>query len=328
MAHRFQNLNPEHRPATARMVFKWAIWDRLTGARRSAPPGPPAPAVPLDLARLAARDSNPSLTWLGHCSFWLRLGGESFLFDPVLTPRVGFFYPRFGPAPAAPAALPATSAVVVSHGHYDHLDEWTLRRLNPPGRVVAPLGLGAWFRKRGFAKVEELGWWQSLEVGSVRLTLVPARHWTRRTPWDTNTSWWGGYVLEAAGRSVYFCGDSAWFDAFPEIGRRFPGLDVAILPIGGYAPAWFMSNNHLSPEEAGRAFLDLGARRLVPMHWGTFQLTDEPLCEPAARLRSWWEKEGPRDGRELEVMAVGETVGVNQDSRGSSPNPAQGVAQG
>jgi L-ascorbate metabolism protein UlaG (beta-lactamase superfamily) len=115
-------------------------------------------------------------------------------------------------------------------------------------------------------------------------------------------------VIRGGGCSVYHAGDSAWFDGFAEIGRRFPCLDAAMLPIGGYEPGWFMEHYHLNPEQAGRAFLDLGARRLLPMHWGTFQLTDEPLLEPADRMRAWWRLEGPGDGRMLDLIPVGETL--------------------
>ena len=116
-------------------------------------------------------------------------------------------------------------------------------------------------------------------------------------------------MVEGLSTSVYHAGDSGWFDGFAEIGRRFPTLDVAILPIGAYEPQWFMGPYHLNPNQAGRAFLASGARRLVPMHWGSFQLTDEPLAEPAERLRAWWQANLDAEGsRELQVLAIGETL--------------------
>ena len=115
-------------------------------------------------------------------------------------------------------------------------------------------------------------------------------------------------MVEGGGRSIYHSGDSSWFEGFAEIGRRVPGLDAAALPIGGYEPAWFMEHFHLNPEQAGRAFLDLGAHSLVPMHWGTFQLTDEPLSEPIERLRSWWQQERLGNPHRLEVLDVGESL--------------------
>jgi L-ascorbate metabolism protein UlaG (beta-lactamase superfamily) len=117
--------------------------------------------------------------------------------------------------------------------------------------------------------------------------------------------------------SIYHAGDTAWFEGFAEIGRRFPGLNAALLPIGGYTPAWFMHRNHINPEQAGEAFLACGARALVPAHWGTFQMTDEPLREPIERLRRWWAVEGPNDGRRLLELAVGETAVVSQTASAS-----------
>jgi L-ascorbate metabolism protein UlaG (beta-lactamase superfamily) len=286
------------------------MWDRLTGRRRVAAPGPPAPRVAPDLALVQRRGGPPRLTWIGHASLLGSLGEGSFLVDPVFARRVGAFYPRHGEPGLSPGDLPPIDALLVTHNHYDHLDAASCRAVGRGAPVVVPAGLGRWFRRRGFARVVELAWWQSAAAGPLTVTLVPARHWSRRGVADENHSLWGGFVVEGAGASVYLAGDSAWFSGFAEIGRRFPGLLAAVLPIGGYEPAWFMSVNHLNPEEAGRAFLDLGARHLVPVHWGAFQLTDEPLAEPAARLAAWWEREGPRDGRRLLFLAVGETAAL------------------
>jgi len=156
--------------------------------------------------------------------------------------------------------------------------------------------------------VVELEWWESTEIDGLVVTLVPARHWSRRAVLGTNSSLWGGYVVEFGAQRIYHAGDTAWFDGFTEIGRRFPALLAALLPIGGYRPAWFMEQQHLNPEQAGAAFLELGAGQLVPMHWGTFRLTDEPLAEPAERIREWWRGHGPGDHRRLRVLAVGETL--------------------
>ena len=176
--------------------------------------------------------------------------------------------------------------------------------------------MGRWFARWNRRPVIELDWWESVEVDGLAITLVPSRHWSRRWVGDLNRTLWGGFVVEGGGTSLYHAGDSAMFDGFAEIGRRFPGLAAALLPIGAYEPVWFMSRQHLTPEQAGEAFLALGAARLVPMHWGAFQLTDEPISEPIERLRTWWQQQGPRDGRSLAEMAVGETLAL------TSPAPA------
>lgn len=309
MSFRFQNVDPAHRFHNFEAVLRWGIWDRLTGRRRIAPPGPPAPAVEPDLELIRRRDGL-RLTWIGHASFLGTLGGARFLVDPVFSRRVGVFYPRYGRPGFPLRELPPVDLLLVTHAHYDHLDEPTVRRLPRTTPVVVPLGLGRWFRRRGFADVTELERWQCIEAGGLRVTLTPSRHWSRRGVADFNRKLWGGFVLEAGGRRVYHAGDSGYCRSFAEIGRRFPEIDAALLPIGAYAPAWFMEPNHMNPEQAGRAFLDLDARHFVPMHWGAFQLTDEPISEPAKRVRTWWASHAPDDGRRLRLLAVGETVSL------------------
>jgi L-ascorbate metabolism protein UlaG (beta-lactamase superfamily) len=210
--------------------------------------------------------------------------------------------------------LPEITAVMVTHNHYDHLDEAVFRSLPDDVAVVVPGGMGRWMRQRGRKRVIELQWWQQAEVGGLLTTLVPACHWSRRGIFDTNRALWGGYVVEGGGHSVYHSGDTASFTGFGEIGQRFPKLDAAMLPIGGYQPPWFMEHYHLNPEQAGRAFLDLGARCMVPMHWGTLQLTDEPLCEPIDRMRSWWQKVGPNSHPQLDVLDVGASLRLDGSS--------------
>jgi L-ascorbate metabolism protein UlaG (beta-lactamase superfamily) len=248
------------------------------------------------------------LVWLGHASFLGSLGCHRFLIDPVFSDHAGWLYRRYLPPPIPIDELPDVEVVLVTHNHYDHLDADVLRKLGDRVHVIVPEGMGRWMRRRGCRRVTELRRWQRADVDSLRVTLVPACHWSRRGIFDTNRVLWGGYVVEAGGSSVYHSGDSAWFEGFAEIGRRFPDLDVAMLPIGGYEPAWFMEHYHLNPEQAGRAFLDLGARHFIPMHWGTFQLTDEPLCEPADRMRSWWQQSGPSNPHRLHVLDVGASL--------------------
>jgi L-ascorbate metabolism protein UlaG (beta-lactamase superfamily) len=198
--------------------------------------------------------------------------------------------------------------VLATHNHYDHLDGGVYRTLGDAVTIVVPKGMAGWMRRRGCDRVYELGWWDQREISGLRISLVPANHWSRRGIFDTNRVLWGGYVVEGRGFSVYHSGDTAWFEGFDEIRRRFGDLDAAMLPIGGYEPAWFMEHYHLNPEQAGQAFVACGARRLIPMHWGTFQLTDESLCEPIDRMRSWWRDHGPANPRRLEVLDVGASL--------------------
>jgi L-ascorbate metabolism protein UlaG (beta-lactamase superfamily) len=283
------------------------VSDRLLRRRRPRPPGTPAPWVAANLELVHEVSDRPRLTWIGHSGFLGTLGGASFLIDPVFAGRIGGLFHRFCPPGIVASGLPDLDAVLITHNHYDHLDAASVRSLPRSVPVVVPEGLGRWMLRRG-RPVVELRWWQSVRIGRLEITAVPARHWSRRRIGDTNRSWWGGYVIRAGELAVYHAGDTAWIDGFSEIADRLGPLTAAMLPIGGYDPAWFMEHHHLNPEQAGRAWIELEAELLVPMHWGSFQLTDEPLGEPRRRLLTWWaDRIGEPDGR-LADMAVGETI--------------------
>ncbi len=313
MPRRYANSDPAHRPHTAAAILRWGVTDRLLRRRRPRPPGPAAPWVAADDELIHEHSKRPRLTWIGHSAFLGTLDGASFLIDPVFTRRVGGVFHRFCPPGLDPTRLPEFEAVLVSHNHYDHLDAAAIRAVGSSVPVVVPEGLGTWMRHRG-RNVVELRWWESTRIGRLDITMVPARHWSRRRVKDTNRSWWGGFVVRAGDQAVYHAGDTGWFDEFSEIGRRLGPLTAAMLPIGGYDPAWFMEHHHLNPEQAGRAWLELGAELMVPMHWGSFQLTDEPLAEPRERLLSWWSKQVGEDRRRLADLAVGETVVLGERS--------------
>ena len=249
-------------------------------------------------------------TWVGHSSVVLRLDGATFLCDPVWSDRVGGVVKRHTEPGVAWRALPPVDALMVSHNHFDHLDAPTVKRLPRGTRVLCPLGVGAWFRAKGFTRVSELAWWQSAQVGEHAVTLVPAQHFSGRTLWDRDRSLWGGFVVQGPhGSSAYFAGDSGYFDGFRQIGEAFAGLDLVMMPIGAYEPRWFMSSVHTDPAEGARAFLDTGGGVMLPIHWGAFLLADEGIDVPPRELRAWWEKEG-LPAEPLAVPALGETVRV------------------
>jgi N-acyl-phosphatidylethanolamine-hydrolysing phospholipase D len=264
--------------------LRWGLGGRPPRARHFR-----APYRENDGVLLRENRARPSVTWIGHATTLIQAGGVSVLTDPIFSEDISFVFWRKAPPGVALAALPPIDAVVISHSHRDHLDEASVRALGPGVLYIVPLGMADWFKQRGLERVVELDWWQSIEVagrGGARatVTMVPAQHWSQRSALDRNWSLWGGYVVDAGGTRFYFAGDTGYPAAFKEIGRRFPHIDFALLPIGAYEPRWFMHSQHLSPEDAARAFAELGARTLVPIHWATFQLSDEPMEEPPALL--------------------------------------------
>ncbi len=300
MARRYENPPEWPRRAGFRGFLRWQFGGHPPQRPRDFVP----PTVPNDGRLLRERRDEPSVTWIGHATLLVQAGGVAVLTDPVFSPRIGGLVKRLAPPGLAIEHLPPLDAVVVSHNHRDHLDEPSIRALGPERHFVVPAGLRPWFVERGFHRTTELEWWQSVDLDrGGRITLVPAQHWSQRTLRDLNQSWWGGFVIEAGGTKFYFAGDTGYPAAFAEIGRRIPGIDYALLPIGAYEPRWFMTPQHLSPEDAARAFRDLGARWLVPMHWATFRLTDEPLDEPPRLLRAAM---GAQADQILQ-LAIGET---------------------
>jgi L-ascorbate metabolism protein UlaG (beta-lactamase superfamily) len=302
---KFRNLDGSG-PNAPSSVFRWMVVDNIAGRRRKSPPTwPGMPRVPANLALLRtapAVGEPPRITWIGHASFLVQVDGLSILIDPVFFDTISGFIRRNVPAAVQPADLPRIDATLITHNHYDHLDLRSVKAAN--AKVVAGEGLLKVIGMRG----AELGWWQSHALSpTVRVAFVPSQHWSRRTPFDTNETLWGGFVIESAKARIYHSGDTAWFDGFKEIGKRFPGIGAALLPIGAYDPAWFMERQHMNPEQAAQAFCDLGARTFVAMHWGTFKLTDEPLDEPPQRLRAEWARRGLPEGA-LRIPAIGETV--------------------
>lgn len=284
-------------------IFRWKVLDALAGRNRRDPGGFVTPRREPD--RALVHGAEAQLTWIGHASFLLTLGGKRILIDPIFAPRIGPVS-RLTPPGLSLEELPPIDVVLVTHNHRDHLDPWTLSRLGNGPTCVAPLGNAPTLTRHGAGAVTELDWWQSVTIGPLEITLVPARHWSMRFPWDRNDALWGGFVIRGPEGAAYHSGDTAFFDGFSEIGRRLGPIDWAMLPIGAYEPRWFMEAQHMGPEDAVEAARLLGARHLVAMHWGTFRLTDEPTGEPPIRARARYLEAGG-DENLLWILDVGET---------------------
>jgi len=283
------------------------------------------------------------VTWVGHTTFLLQLPGLNILTDPVWSDRVSPVAftgaRRFVPPVPALEALPPIHAVLLSHDHFDHLDRATVRALHRRHgdelTWFTPLGYRDWFARLGVRTVVECDWWEEAEAPGGRFTFhaTPARHWTRRTPWGTNTRLWGSWAILPrgdAGRAlggdagspprvraprVWFGGDTGYARCFEEIGERLGPFDLSLIPIGAYEPRWFMAASHVNPEEAVRIYRDVGGEgAFVAGHWGTVRLTFEDPLEPPERTRAAWAaaRLPPED---LHVLRHGETLEMDLRQR-------------
>ena len=307
---RFLNMDPRESHGFGD-VLRWQILDRISGTKRSTPDRAPVPTVVPDRALLReppARGQGARITWLGHSSFLVQLDGVSLLIDPVLGDRMGpaGVMSRNVPPALRPEELPHIDASLVSHDHWDHMDVPTLRAVGAP--VLAGLGTDAPLAREKVLHVA-LRWWQTVKVRGVSITFVPTQHFSGRGLGGRDRTLWGGFVIQGSSATLYHAGDTGYFSGFHEIGRRFPAIDAALVPIGAYDPRWFMRPVHVDPEEALQAFEDLGARTFVAMHWGTFKQADEPLDEPPVRLEAERARRAIAPER-VKVLAIGETLEV------------------
>lgn len=265
-------------------------------------------------AEIAAGDDG--LWWLGHASVLLRMQGKYLLTDPVFSRRASPL--RFtGPQRRTPPALaiddfPALDAILISHNHYDHLDRWTIRALLrrfPEVKLFVPLGLGDTLRRFGVRFVTELDWWQQASLDDLHLTAVPAQHWSMRTPWDRNRSLWCGWVVESRASRFWFAGDTGYSTTLLQIPQRLGEIDAIALPVGAYAPRWFMSINHMDPQSAVSLWQQLGSPLAFPIHWGVFELADESLDEPVQELRRALSEAGEENDN-FRILKIGQYLSL------------------
>jgi len=225
------------------------------------------------------------ITSINHATVLIEIGGTTIITDPVYSMTVGFIIPRLKKPGIAFDHLPRIDIILISHNHHDHLNLRTLRRFRRKhaSMVCLPKGLEHYARKTGYTDVVGMDRWEKYERYGVRITAVPAKHAGRRNLWEKSGSPYLGFVTESNGETVYFAGDTGYGEHFGEIKKRL-AIDVALLPIGAYKPHEWFKNIHLNPRTAIQAFLDLGAKHLMPIHWGTFKISDEPMREPPTLL--------------------------------------------
>ena len=248
---------------------------------------------PLRKPQLRFSSEKTSVMWIGHSSLLVWLNGKTILTDPIFSNRASPFS-ILGPKRVVPPALsldelPRIDFVIISHSHYDHLDLKTIRKLankNKKTIFFVPLGLKELLENVGVREVLELDWWDEIRMSDLTFISTPAHHWSARTLLDRNKSLWSSWMVVSKDFRFFFAGDTGYSDDFSEIRNRVGQPDLAAIPIGSYSPRSFMKNFHVSPEEAVDIFLDLGAKKAVAIHWGTFKLSTEPLAEPPKKLKS------------------------------------------
>ncbi|MFY9141879.1 MBL fold metallo-hydrolase [Sulfuricurvum sp.] len=254
-------------------IFKWQLSKRFRRRKSSE-------VLPMVIDHHNSLPEGECILWLGHASLWARIGSTTLIIDPIFANIP--FYRRQTPLPIPKEVLSA-DVLLITHAHYDHYDKASVAYLlkqNPEVIIVAPAGFWRYLKgKIDRERCFELEWWESVMVGGLFITFVPAKHWSNRIQFDINKALWGGYIIQNSDHTIYHSGDTAMGDHFKEIGERFD-IDEAFLPIGAYRPEEIMRHVHTDPSEAIQACRDLGAKTLIPIHYGTFQLSDEPLDEP------------------------------------------------
>ncbi len=271
-------------------VFKWAVIDRVAGEKPFHPETYPFPLEKNDGKWLRQNDSTFSITWVGHSTMLIQIDGLNILTDPIWSDRaspLSFVGPRrYMPPGLSFDDLPAIDVVLISHDHYDHLDKETIKKLGNKPLYLVPLGIGTLLQNWGIIHFAELDWWESNRVNGIELICLPAQHFSGRTLTDRDQRLWASWLVKGQAIKIYFGGDSGYFPGYKEIGEKYGPIDFTALPIGAYKPRWFMVPVHMGPKEALQAMADLRANTFVPIHWGTFDLADEPLDDPPQYLHA------------------------------------------
>lgn len=260
------------------------------------------------------RHQRDCLVWLGHASFFLRLGGISFLIDPVLG-DLNWLIRRFSALPVPVASFQNLDYILVSHDHRDHCDEKSLRTLaaqNPLATVLTGLKMAPLLQKwMPHHKIQEAGWYQKfdLKTTGTELWYLPTRHWCRRGLTDINTRLWGAFLFRSEGKTIYWGGDTGWGNHFATVREHFGAPDIHLAGVGAYQPEWFMHPSHLSPGDAAKAGQLLDSQLFIPMHYGTFDLSDEPIGDPVQVLNVLAQTDDFLKDR-LRIPAVGEVIEI------------------
>lgn len=266
------------------------------------------PSVP------AARSYEPSISWIGHATFLIQIGGINILTDPIFG-NASLLFPRIFAPGIACNSLPSLDAIIISHNHRDHMDEQSLLQLrHHNAQLLIPEGDQGWFAKQRIAHTP-LHWWQQVHIKNDRqeditFTFLPAYHWSQRGMFDRNRSLWGSWMIEYNNFRIYFAGDTAYSSHFSAINKEFNTIHVALMPIGPCEPREWMKHSHVNAHEAVQGFLDLNAHHFVPMHWGTFYFGIDSFLCPINQLEQRWQQVNDIS-KQLQIMKIGQSVQFN-----------------
>jgi L-ascorbate metabolism protein UlaG (beta-lactamase superfamily) len=254
------------------------------------------------------------IVWLGHSSFFMRIKGVTYITDPIMSNLPTS--KRKVPNPYEISTLGKIDYILISHAHFDHFDITTLKEIvkkNPKTEILGPMGINKLLDDKVFEsiKTQEAGWFQKFDTGSLNeIVFLPAKHWHRRNLFDFNKVLWGGFGVRAGDLKIYFAGDTAKEDDFfNQINEIYNGFDICMIPIGAYSPQFLMKDEHVNPEEAIGIFQQVKGGYFIPMHYGTYDLSDEPLGEPIKRLNNHASEKGLKD--KMLNLAVGESLYLN-----------------
>ena len=235
------------------------------------------------------------VAWIGHATFLIKLGKTTIITDPVFEKNMGplIFGPKRFVDPALKLnELPEIDLFLLTHNHYDHLSTRTIQRFPfKKAKVLAPLKLGKYFERNGFRDVNEMDWYEEIKINDLKVTLVPAVHWSKRSLWDTNKTLWGSFIIEYQGIKIFFACDTGYGNIYKDLGKKYGPIDLTLINIGAYnfypmAPVKDKSIYHTNPEEALQIGKDLNSKKMLGMHWGTVVLSLEPIMEPAKRFKN------------------------------------------
>jgi L-ascorbate metabolism protein UlaG (beta-lactamase superfamily) len=253
------------------------------------------------LVNLNENKNNDFVAWIGHATFLIKLGDTTIITDPVFEKNMGplIFGPKRYVDPAINLKeIPEINLFLLTHNHYDHLSTRTIQRFPyKKTKVLTPLKLGKYFTKNGFLDVKEMDWYDEIKVNDLKITFLPAVHWSKRSPWDTNKTLWGNFLIEYKDKKIFFACDTGYGNIYKKLGQKYGPIDLTLINIGAYnfypmTPRKDKSIYHTNPEEALNVVQDLKSKKVIGMHWGTVVLSLEPIMEPPVRFKANAEKYG------------------------------------